>query len=291
MILLFLEILGKAAAFIALFLCIAGSAKAQTAAGDVFTTITYLPTTFGWMAPAWVKISDSSAMMNPYARKNIMLDSMINIRTAISLKMNSSGFTKSAMIALGMMAYTDTATAFAPYARTNVMTATYQPIGAYLTATTGDARYPQLSGSYSNPAWITALAAAKVIGLATVATTGSYTDLSNKPTIPTVSGASGTYGIATVSNGLVTAGKRQESYSGTTNASGNYTVTYSVAYGAAPNVQFQINGGLVTQNALLTASSATGFTVNVKNRTDIVGLLPSYANVTGAAVDVVVVEK
>jgi hypothetical protein len=43
------------------------------------------------------------------------------------------------------------------------------------------------TGTYSNPAWITGLAYSKLSGaptLATVATSGSYADLSNKPTIP-----------------------------------------------------------------------------------------------------------
>lgn len=46
-----------------------------------------------------------------------------------------------------------------------------------------------LSGSYDNPSWITSLAYGKLTGapsLSAVATSGSYADLSNKPTIPTV---------------------------------------------------------------------------------------------------------
>lgn len=46
------------------------------------------------------------------------------------------------------------------------------------------------TGSYSNPAWLTSLAASKVTGLATVATSGSYNDLLNKPaaySLPTAS--------------------------------------------------------------------------------------------------------
>lgn len=35
----------------------------------------------------------------------------------------------------------------------------------YLTITTGDARYPQLSGSYVNPSWITSLAYSKITGV------------------------------------------------------------------------------------------------------------------------------
>jgi hypothetical protein len=45
------------------------------------------------------------------------------------------------------------------------------------------------NGTYANPAWITSLAYSKITGtpaLATVATSGSYVDLTNKPSIPTV---------------------------------------------------------------------------------------------------------
>src|SRR6202012_729542 len=44
------------------------------------------------------------------------------------------------------------------------------------------------TGSYSNPVWITSFAYSKLIGspsLAAVATSGSYNDLTNKPTIGT----------------------------------------------------------------------------------------------------------
>ena len=47
------------------------------------------------------------------------------------------------------------------------------------------------SGNYSDPAWITSLAYSKLTGaptLATVATSGSYNDLSNKPSIPSLTG-------------------------------------------------------------------------------------------------------
>ncbi|RIV20516.1 hypothetical protein DYU11_20950 [Fibrisoma montanum] len=47
----------------------------------------------------------------------------------------------------------------------------------YWTTARGNALYPQLTGSYANPAWITSLAAAKVTGLATVATSGSKADV------------------------------------------------------------------------------------------------------------------
>lgn len=71
--------------------------------------------------------------------------------------------------------------------------------------TLGDANYAQLDGSYSNPSWITALAAAKITGLAAVATAGTFASLTSKPT--TIAG----YGITdaytkTEVDGLVTGG-------------------------------------------------------------------------------------
>jgi len=134
--------------------------------------------------------------------------------------------------------------------------------------------YVLLSGSYSNPSWITSLAYSKISGaptLATVATTGAYSDLTGKPTIPTL--------------------KRQETYSGTSNSSGNYTVTFGTAYSVAPNIQANIIGGTNTQTIKITSVSTTGFTVNVTNRNEVLGLLPTYTNVNGASVDVLITEK
>lgn len=80
-------------------------------------------------------------------------------------------------------------------------------------------------------------------------------------------------------------------YSGTTNASGQYTVTFPVAYSVAPNIQANIVGGSDSQIIRLMSVSTTGFTVTVRNRTDIVGLLPTWANVNGATVDVLITKK
>ena len=103
---------------------------------------------------------------------------------------------------------------------------------------------------------------------ATVATTGDYNDLLNKPS----------------------ASKKVETFAGTTNASGNYTVTFGAAYAATPNIQANIIGGSNTNLIKITAVSTTGFTVNVVNRTDVVGLLPAYANVNGASVQALITE-
>lgn len=85
--------------------------------------------------------------------------------------------------------------------------------------------------------------------------------------------------------------KRVESYSGTTNGSGIYTVTYATAFSSVPNVQFQLNGGSNKMTVLLTSSTTTGFTLYVQLRADVLGLLPSYSNVSGQAVDIMVFEK
>ena len=107
---------------------------------------------------------------------------------------------------------------------------------------------------------------------ATVATSGSYTDLTNKPTI-----------------------KRQESYSGTTNSSGVYTATFSTAYSVAPNIQANIVGGLPNQFITMTVTS-TGFTVTVyqRNTVNLLAtelLLGTTVLVNGASVDVLITQK
>lgn len=59
-----------------------------------------------------------------------------------------------------------------------------------------DRRYVKLAGSYLNPTFISSLSSSKVTGLSTVATTGDYSDLSNKPNLSlyeTASHASSTY--------------------------------------------------------------------------------------------------
>lgn len=126
-----------------------------------------------------------------------------------------------------------------------------------------------------------------------ITTSGSITANLN-----TTGVSAGTYGIVTVTaKGLVTAGKRQELYSGTTNASGVYTVTFGTSFSAAPNIQACVTNQSVTNQGLrVTSISTTGFTINVFQRnsvnllaTDL--LLSSTVNVNGATVDVIVTEK
>lgn len=118
-----------------------------------------------------------------------------------------------------------------------------------------NSRFVSLTGSYVNPSWITSLAYSKITG--------------------------------------VPISKRQEPLSGTTNASGVVTFTFSSAFSVAPNVSAP-NLGVGTTNKetiILTALSTTSATFKVEARTDVLGLLPSYSNVNGRAVDCLFTEK
>lgn len=108
--------------------------------------------------------------------------------------------------------------------------------------------------------------------------------------------AAGTYGRVTVNNkGIVTSGKRQETYSGTTNASGVYTTTFGTAYSAAPNIQANIIGGTPNQFITMTVTT-TGFTCTVyqRNTVNLLStelLLGTTVLVNGANVDILISEK
>lgn len=93
------------------------------------------------------------------------------------------------------------------------------------------------------------------------------------------------------STGVISRDKRQETYSGTTNSSGNYTVSFGTSYSVTPNIQANIINGSNTNLIKITSISTTGFTVNVVNRTDVIGLLPSYTNVNSSSVDILITEK
>lgn len=99
------------------------------------------------------------------------------------------------------------------------------------------------------------------------------------------------------------AAKSFTTYSGTTDASGNFTITFSTAYAVAPIV-FPVIPNQVDKNALAITSSvsATGFTVNMFTRATItslpiIGVLAgallgaATTAVTSTAIDVLVIEK
>lgn len=90
--------------------------------------------------------------------------------------------------------------------------------------------------------------------------------------------------------GIFSLTKRQEPYTGTTNASGIYTVAYATPYSTQPIVVPSIVTTDPRDVAMVTASSTTGFTVQVQRRVDVVGLLPTYTNRSGIRVDAFIIE-
>jgi len=77
-------------------------------------------------------------------------------------------------------------------------------------------------------------------------------------------------------------------YTGTTNGSGVYTVTYATAYATKPNVQAIFETTDPRDVVMLTASSTTGFTLQVQRRVDVAGVLPTYLNRSGVTVNALV---
>lgn len=85
--------------------------------------------------------------------------------------------------------------------------------------------------------------------------------------------------------------KRQETYNGTTNGSGVYTVTFSTPYATVPDVQPTWVGMTDNQQVRLTSVSTSSFSVLARTRTDIAGLLPTFANTASAPIGVLVTER
>ena len=91
--------------------------------------------------------------------------------------------------------------------------------------------------------------------------------------------------------------KRIESYSGTSNSSGVYTIIFDSAFSVAPNVQASIsNQSSVNQFIKVTSVSTTECTINVYTRAvlSVLGLdvlAGTVTNLNGATIDVIVMEK
>jgi hypothetical protein len=134
------------------------------------------------------------------------------------------------------------------------------------------------SGAYADLTGKPALFSGNYIDLTNKPTlfSGSYNDLSDKPTIPTV--------------------RRMETFSGVTDASGNFTVTYSSPFPLAPHVSPQLISATPSQVVRITSSTVNGFTVNVTNRASVTllaleVLLAATTPVVGAAVSVTILAR
>lgn len=128
---------------------------------------------------------------------------------------------------------------------------------------------------------------------------GAYADLTGLPTIPTntnqLTNGSGFLTSVPAQTWASITGKptikRTETFTGTTNASGVYTITYGTAFSSVPNVNPQLGVGATNKETIvMTASSTTGCSFKVETRNDVLGLLPTYANVNGRTVTVLVTE-
>lgn len=111
-----------------------------------------------------------------------------------------------------------------------------------------------------------------------------------------ISGAINKIITATMSNGdtvQTPAMKIPVVYSGTTNASGIYAVTFATAYSVAPNIQANVIGQGTEVQSRIVSCTTTGFSVHVYQRVAVLTLALSTAttNVSGAAVDVIITSK
>jgi len=137
---------------------------------------------------------------------------------------------------------------------------------------------------------------------ATVSSTGSYTDLINKPVIPTSTtqiseGTNLYYTDARVASYVAANGlRRVETLQGTTNASGVYQVVFGNTYSVPPHVNPVIINGTAAMMLTVSNVTTTGCTVTVVQRSAVTllaveVLLAATTPVSGATVGVLVVAK
>jgi len=93
--------------------------------------------------------------------------------------------------------------------------------------------------------------------------------------------------------GVISKTKNSETLTGTTNASGLVTFSFTKIYGAIPNIQYQFGFGANVKETVIfnAAPTTTGAVFLVQIRNDVLGLLPTYSNVSGREVNILVTEK
>ena len=127
----------------------------------------------------------------------------------------------------------------------------------------------------SNRVWTIAVGSVTSVGI-----TGTEFSIISSPITTT-----GNIGLALATTGI-TAGKDQIPYIGVTDAGGNYTVSFGKTYTSVPNMM----AALINPNVRDTPIPVVT-TVNIQRRTDVLGLLPTYANLAGGSIHVLITEN
>ena len=230
-------------------------------------------------------------------------DGTQNNKTVMNKQMPAKGVCDSNMV--GVTNYAEDALVFllrlqcvngdVPYSG-SLMTL-YNPRTQRVIATTKEYVFPAQSSNNgkvlktngTNTFWDSLLLYTGGTGISVNPTTGVITN--NSPGITYTAGN----GIA-ISSGVISRSKRQETYSGTTNVSGNYTVTFGTPYSVAPNIQANIVGGTALQRSIISSITTTGFTVqavsqNTNTLLGIINLVSGTTVINGSTIDVLITEK
>lgn len=159
----------------------------------------------------------------------------------------------------------------------------------------GDKRWVKLAGNYSDPAFINSLSSTKVTGLSTVATSGDYNDLLNKPVLSSYllsSTAASTYYPLTNPNGYISSVPAQSFASltgkpttlaayGITDAVSNTSLSTTLAGYATTSA---LTSGLANKQATL----VSGTNIKTVGGTSLLGSgdvpFPAYTAGTGISI-------
>ena len=114
------------------------------------------------------------------------------------------------------------------------------------------------------------------------------TNISPDKTV-TLSGVNGPTVTSSYPSFTVTT-KRVDKYTGVTDSSGNYTLTFAQAFAAEPDLQPTWKNSADNQN-LRANWSASGFTITARAINSLLGLVPTYSSVPGATISVLVSER